>query len=143
MARSKKAKTTSTLQAIPTPTHMMFVALEQAGLLKMLVSQNTDGLHRRSGFNPAKLAELHGNSNLETCATCGKVCQPALCCVVLCCAAKRYHIATASSPAQIARRLAMVQQYLRDYRTRNAGKKGVHYHYTGRKCTVARCKGKL
>jgi NAD-dependent SIR2 family protein deacetylase len=35
---------------------MTFVALEEAGLLKYLVSQNTDGLHMRSGYNTARLA---------------------------------------------------------------------------------------
>jgi NAD-dependent SIR2 family protein deacetylase len=43
-----------------------------AGVLKALISQNTDGLHRRSGVDPSKLFELHGNSNLERCRTCGK-----------------------------------------------------------------------
>ena len=39
-------------KAIPSFTHMTLVALEEAGYLKYLVSQNTDGLHIRSGFNP-------------------------------------------------------------------------------------------
>lgn len=43
-------------KAIPSFIHMTFVTLEEIRLLKYLVSQNTDGLHKRSGFNLARLA---------------------------------------------------------------------------------------
>lgn len=66
-ARPAEAETVATLQAIPTKTHMTLCAMERAGNLQHLVSQNCDGLHRRSAFPPEKLSELHGNSNLETC----------------------------------------------------------------------------
>ena len=59
-------------KAIPTPTHMALVRLMDEGLLKYLISQNVDGLHRRSGIDPAKLAEVHGNTNLEKCLKCKK-----------------------------------------------------------------------
>lgn len=57
----------------PTLTHMAYVELMRNGYLKLLVSQNCDGLHLKSGIPPKKIAELHGNSNCEACAKCGKV----------------------------------------------------------------------
>lgn len=78
----------NTLQAIPTPSHMALVELQNRGILKYLVSQNCDGLHRRSGILPVRcgarspmmltdilqerISELHGNSNRESCYDCGK-----------------------------------------------------------------------
>ncbi|KAK3669262.1 hypothetical protein LTR78_010869 [Recurvomyces mirabilis] len=72
-AQGKRVTTSSecTLQAIPTPTHMALVALQDSGHLKHLVSQNCDGLHRRSGIRSEIISELHGNSNRETCRRCG------------------------------------------------------------------------
>jgi NAD-dependent SIR2 family protein deacetylase len=63
---------TSVQKAIPTPTHMTFVELISKGYLKFLVSQNCDGLHRKSGVPRENIAELHGNTNIEKCSKCGK-----------------------------------------------------------------------
>ncbi len=60
------------MSAVPSYSHMAYVKLMESGLLKFVVSQNVDGLHRKSGIPPEKLAELHGNVNLERCGTCGK-----------------------------------------------------------------------
>jgi NAD-dependent SIR2 family protein deacetylase len=68
----QRTKEINTLTAIPTPTHMALVALQDRGILKFLISQNCDGLHRRSGILPDRIAELHGNSNREYCKDCGK-----------------------------------------------------------------------
>ncbi|KAI0838844.1 DHS-like NAD/FAD-binding domain-containing protein [Hypoxylon sp. FL0890] len=62
----------STLQAIPTPTHMALVELQNRGILKYVISQNCDGLHRKSGILPDRISELHGNNNREYCKDCGK-----------------------------------------------------------------------
>jgi len=61
-----------TLKAMPTPTHMALVKLQDEGLLKLLISQNCDGIHRKTGIKPSRIAELHGNTNLEKCSKCGK-----------------------------------------------------------------------
>lgn len=62
----------TTLGAIPTTTHILLVEMEKRGLIKHLVSVNTDGLHRRSGFPATKLSELYGNINTERCSECKK-----------------------------------------------------------------------
>jgi len=70
--RNRREKTTSALCAIPTKSHMGLCALKEAGFVRGLISQNCDGLHRRSGFDKSSLAELHGNTNLEVCGWCGQ-----------------------------------------------------------------------
>lgn len=54
--------------AAPNPGHDALVALEQMGLLKYLITQNVDNLHRRAGSQ--NLAEIHGNSTLIRCIQC-------------------------------------------------------------------------
>ncbi|XP_052207156.1 NAD-dependent protein deacetylase SRT1 [Diospyros lotus] len=58
-------------RAVPSMTHMALVELEKAGILKFVISQNIDGLHLRSGIPREKLSELHGNSFMEICPSCG------------------------------------------------------------------------
>jgi NAD-dependent SIR2 family protein deacetylase len=46
--------------------------LVQTGLVKHVVTQNVDGLHRESGVPEGKLTELHGNGRKERCEECGR-----------------------------------------------------------------------
>jgi NAD-dependent SIR2 family protein deacetylase len=63
---------TSAIKAIPSLSHMAIVELMRLGIVKYLISQNTDGLHRKSNVPVERFAELHGNQNLEQCIKCGR-----------------------------------------------------------------------
>ena len=58
--------------AHPGLTHMAIQALADYGGFEkfLVVSQNVDGLHRRSGLDPSHLIELHGNCFMEECFKC-------------------------------------------------------------------------
>jgi NAD-dependent SIR2 family protein deacetylase len=62
---------TDMAQAHPTKAHMAMVELMNQGFLKHIISQNTDGLHRKSGIPADKISEVHGNRNKEECKKCG------------------------------------------------------------------------
>jgi mono-ADP-ribosyltransferase sirtuin 6 len=70
--RRRNAPTTDMMRAIPTPTHMAIVQLIRHGKAHFVISQNVDGLHRKSGVLPDQISELHGNSNMEVCSNCGR-----------------------------------------------------------------------
>jgi NAD-dependent deacetylase len=56
--------------ARPNPGHLALVELETLGVLKHLISQNVDNLHRRAGH--ASLTEIHGNRQWLRCMMCGR-----------------------------------------------------------------------
>ena len=68
----KKTLRTAIQKAYPSKTHMALVELFEKKHLKYIVSQNVDGLHRKSGIPPENISELHGNTNLEVCMDCGR-----------------------------------------------------------------------
>lgn len=64
--------------AEPNATHIACVELERAGRLRMVVTQNIDGLHTKAGTTTARLVELHGTNNAVECQTCGRRSEPAV-----------------------------------------------------------------
>jgi len=56
--------------AQPNAVHRACVALEQAGKLEMVVTQNIDGLHALAGLSPGKLVEVHGTNRKVECQSC-------------------------------------------------------------------------
>jgi len=57
--------------ARPNAAHRALAALEQRGGLGLLLTQNVDGLHQRSGVPDSKIIELHGNTTYASCLDCG------------------------------------------------------------------------
>jgi NAD-dependent deacetylase len=57
------------LAATPNAGHFALTALEAAGILTAIVTQNTDGLHQDSGSR--RVIEVHGSSRTVQCLDCG------------------------------------------------------------------------
>jgi NAD-dependent deacetylase len=55
--------------AEPNAAHLALAALEQAGLVEAIVTQNIDLLHERAGSR--NLVEVHGSIRTATCPGCG------------------------------------------------------------------------
>ena len=58
------------LAAQPNPAHLALAALERAGSLKAVITQNIDGLHQRAGS--LAVYELHGHLRSATCLSCDR-----------------------------------------------------------------------
>ncbi len=58
------------LDAKPNVTHEKLAALEAAGKVKAVVTQNIDGLHQKAGSK--NVLELHGSVHRNYCQKCGK-----------------------------------------------------------------------
>lgn len=64
-------------KAGPNDVHHAIVALERAGKVAAVVTQNVDGLHRRAGTSPGLLVEVHGTDLLVECQRCHEMSEPA------------------------------------------------------------------
>lgn len=57
--------------AEPNAAHHAVASLDRDGRLVAVVTQNVDGLHRRSGLDPSKVVEVHGTFDATECLGCG------------------------------------------------------------------------
>lgn len=57
-------------EAEPNQGHLALAAMEQAGIIEGVISQNVDGLHRRAGS--AHVVDLHGSLDRVICLDCGQ-----------------------------------------------------------------------
>jgi NAD-dependent deacetylase len=56
--------------ALPNPAHLALTVLARGGRVDLLVTQNVDGLHERSGFPPERLVNIHGTDSAVECMDC-------------------------------------------------------------------------
>jgi NAD-dependent deacetylase len=56
-------------KATPNPGHYALAELEALGMLKCVITQNIDGLHKKAGSK--KVLEYHGSVNAVRCISCG------------------------------------------------------------------------
>ena len=57
--------------AEPNGGHIALAAMEQAGIIEGVISQNVDGLHRRAGSS--HVVDLHGSLDRVRCLDCGQI----------------------------------------------------------------------
>ncbi|MFP6869818.1 MAG: Sir2 family NAD-dependent protein deacetylase [Nitrospinota bacterium] len=60
------------LGAEPSGGHRALARLAQAGILSLLITQNTDGLHQKAGHDAERVVELHGTRHFCVCVDCGE-----------------------------------------------------------------------
>jgi NAD-dependent deacetylase len=58
-------------RAQPNAGHLALAALEHAGKLHALITQNIDGLHQKAGNSQEKVIEVHGTVHQYICMSCG------------------------------------------------------------------------
>jgi NAD-dependent deacetylase len=68
-----KGETWSVVSAAqPNPAHVALAELARAAGVALLVTQNVDGLHERSGFPADRLVNVHGSDAEVVCLACGR-----------------------------------------------------------------------
>lgn len=56
----------------PNAGHVALTALERAGRLSGIITQNLDGLHQAAGNDPRRVFELHGSAHVIRCLRCDR-----------------------------------------------------------------------
>jgi NAD-dependent deacetylase len=68
-----KGETWSLVSAAePNAAHIALATLAHAERVELLVTQNVDGLHERSGFPAERLVNIHGTDSTVECLACGR-----------------------------------------------------------------------
>ena len=62
--------------ARPNAVHQAIANLDGSGRVLLVVTQNVDGLHRRSGIPTERLVEIHGSNSEVECQSCGEMTDP-------------------------------------------------------------------
>lgn len=66
-----KGETWQVIQAAqPNPAHEAITTLALGGRVELLVTQNVDGLHERSGFPAERIVTIHGTDSAVICVRC-------------------------------------------------------------------------
>lgn len=68
--RQKAAIWPEMRSAEPNAGHLAFTALYEQGRLKLMITQNIEGLHQRAGLPDDRLVELHGTTAVCECLSC-------------------------------------------------------------------------
>ncbi len=69
--RERKERYSALRNTMPNSGHLALARLQDAGLLRTVITQNIDGLHQKSGTHPDRVIELHGTAHRVRCIDCG------------------------------------------------------------------------
>jgi NAD+-dependent protein deacetylase sirtuin 6 len=103
---------------VPSLTHTSLASLHRAGKLQYCITQNCDGLHQKGGLPRSCVSDLHGSVFEEFCEDCGKQYSRDYC-------VDAYSTSCTNEP------------WFEKCSTCGWN------HYTGRRCSVKNCRGKL
>ncbi len=62
--------------AVPNAVHRAIADFDRAGFVRLVVTQNVDGLHRVSGISDERIVELHGSNMEIECQSCHTLSDP-------------------------------------------------------------------